>query len=805
MAASIDQAIDDDPLSVVVDQIAAVERGLSADRIREVTQTVLPGRTVQRRVAQELRDNAGVLRTGRSPSVWAVGKLLVALTKAGAVQVAVPRCCGCDREIRSLLSRKGGLWACGGCSRAKEECGACGTIGYVISRDRLGRPRCPRCPDDEDPTEELIEAVTGRHPGLERETVERALAGCSTRRAVRRRVAWAVLDQPELLTGVGAQAPTPSALAFINALVDAGATTVVRPGCALCGVADRLRAKRDGQRICWRCDDEARAETCASCGKLRKPGYRNDDGRAVCRDCRANDPISHEPCTGCGHRRRVKARTAQGPWCQQCSPREHRECSVCGQTRRCLTSRATGSPWCRNCRSRHIRCSSCGAVAPLRGGTLRAPLCAPCLNPDPDFWDRCPLCATSWQFGTEPCQRCLVGQRLSELLGHRDDEVPAELEPFRRALAGVERPDHAMGWLAKPKVATLLTALGGDPRSVTHDVLDELPAGKPLNHLRAVLVASGVLPARDERIAQLERWAADQIATRTDPHDRRILHGYAIWHHLRRLRRRLRGQPMTVAQGSNVRVHITAAIQLLEHASNRCGSLNAYTQGELDEFLAHHATYPSRAAHFVRWAVAHRHAHNMKAPATRWAGPSGPYDEDRRWEVARRLLHDDGPPVADRVAGLLLLLYAQTVNTIRHLTVGHVQRDGERLTILFGDRPIVLPAPLDALVEELITHRRGHTLLDVPGTWLFPGRLPGQPLSSSQVVKRLRGLGIKPRQDRGTALFTLAAEIPAVILARTLGIHRSVAVQWQRASGGDWAAYAADVAARPVRTSPPAG
>lgn len=29
--------------------------------------------------------------------------------------------------------------------------------------------------------------------------------------------------------------------------------------------------------------------------------------------------------------------------------------------------------------------------------------------------------------------------------------------------------------------------------------------------------------------------------------------------------------------------------------------------------------------------------------------------------------------------------------------------------------------------------------------------------------------------------------------ARTLGIHITVAVKWQRAAAGDWAAYAADV------------
>ncbi|GAA3812104.1 hypothetical protein ACFQ0G_14475 [Streptomyces chiangmaiensis] len=112
----------------------------------------------------------------------------------------------------------------------------------------------------------------------------------------------------------------------------------------------------------------------------------------------------------------------------------------------------------------------------------------------------------------------------------------------------------------------------------------------------------------------------------------------------------------------------------------------------------------------------------------------------------------------------------------------------------------MLPAPLDALMEELIASRRGHTLVDEPGTWLFPGRVPGKPLSSDQLVLRLRALGVNPREDRATALFTLAAQVPAAILARMLGIHRAVAVQWQRASGGDWAAYAADVAARPVRS-----
>jgi len=50
-----------------------------------------------------------------------------------------------------------------------------------------------------------------------------------------------------------------------------------------------------------------------------------------------------------------------------------------------------------------------------------------------------------------------------------------------------------------------------------------------------------------------------------------------------------------------------------------------------------------------------------------------------------------------------------------------------------------------------------------------------------------------PGQGRSTALLTLAAEVPAAILAKTLGIHVQAAIQWQKISGGDWTAYAADI------------
>jgi len=132
-----------------------------------------------------------------------------------------------------------------------------------------------------------------------------------------------------------------------------------------------------------------------------------------------------------------------------------------------------------------------------------------------------------------------------------------------------------------------------------------------------------------------------------------------------------------------------------------------------------------------------------------------------------------------------LVLYAQKIATISQLTVDDVHIDDDTVAITFGTSPIVLPAPLANLVRELVATRRGKAKIGTPDDvpWLFPGGHPGHPLTDSQIGKRLHRIGIRPQQDRSTALFTLATELPAAILARVLGVHIKVAVQWQQALG----------------------
>ena len=120
------------------------------------------------------------------------------------------------------------------------------------------------------------------------------------------------------------------------------------------------------------------------------------------------------------------------------------------------------------------------------------------------------------------------------------------------------------------------------------------------------------------------------------------------------------------------------------------------------------------------------------------------------------------------------------------------------MRLRLGRAPIVLPDQLAELVSALIVDHRGHAVVGASGSspWLFPGGRPGHPISADHLRQRLKALGIQPRQARNTALFQLATELPAAVLARLLGIDITAAIAWQRLSSGDWMSYAADVSRR---------
>jgi hypothetical protein len=364
------------------------------------------------------------------------------------------------------------------------------------------------------------------------------------------------------------------------------------------------------------------------------------------------------------------------------------------------------------------------------------------------------------------------------------------------ALTATERPNTVAIWLDRS--GPILRELLACERVLSHEMLDELPAGKPVEHLRSVLVAIGTLPHRDEQMIRLKRWSAALIAARTNTEERNLLHRYAIWHVIRRLRSRIGDADTTYGQAVAAKCNIKAVAALLDWLTARGLTLAAAGQGDLDAWLSSTQLLRRDSGNFVRWARKHKLT-RLDHAAERWGGPTGTIDTEARWEQARWLLHDDNVETADRVAALLVLLYAQTATTISQLTIDHVQITVQHVRLQLGRKPILIPEPLDQMVRELVETRAGHGAVgnQRESPWLFPGGRPGQHLSAFRMVERLRQLGVQASRARSAALVQLASDLPAAIVARTLGIHISVAASWQRASAGDWMSYAAEISRRP--------
>ena len=83
-----------------------------------------------------------------------------------------------------------------------------------------------------------------------------------------------------------------------------------------------------------------------------------------------------------------------------------------------------------------------------------------------------------------------------------------------------------------------------------------------------------------------------------------------------------------------------------------------------------------------------------------------------------------------------------------------------------------------------------------------PRRPPGQP-RRRRAARKLKRHGLPDADDsRAAALISLAAELPAPILADLLGLHINTATAWVNHARGDWTTYLAARAAALASAGP---
>ena len=236
---------------------------------------------------------------------------------------------------------------------------------------------------------------------------------------------------------------------------------------------------------------------------------------------------------------------------------------------------------------------------------------------------------------------------------------------------------------------------------------------------------------------------------------------------------------------------INAAIGLLGWLRTHDRSLADATQADIDLFLASGPPSRRAARDFLRWAGRHRLCAKLDIVRRRDAVPVPSADLAELARIARRLLTDDDVALVDRVAGLLVICYGQPASRIIELTVDRVGQHGDAATLRLGRTDIELPDTIATLILRLVNDRHGYAAIRRPDAgWLFPGALPGRPLTAKQLQARLGRLGINLRAARTTVLIDFAGELAPTVIADTLGLSAGAAVRWVKAASGDWNAYA---------------
>ncbi|HET7486475.1 MAG TPA: hypothetical protein VFJ85_01005 [Acidimicrobiales bacterium] len=735
------------------------------------------------------------------------------------------RCADCGRAVALRGNGPGRRMLCGACdARARAvECSRCGERRPANRRDAVGAI-CRTCARRDDAAAattalrgQVAVVVAEVEPDLDRATIDAAVAVAAPNRRHTAGLAEALATIPDALSGSSLAPPVVDRL--VAALVAGGATSVRPPSCHGCGTTRWLTQRVDGMRACNWCAIKARAQCCGRCGRVGPVSTRDRDGAAVCSSCRALDAATFEVCSRCSRRRRVANRTPEGALCGGCA-RGHPvvACAGCGRTRPATSSGRQGEARCSSCSRRRERCSRCGTddaiVAVVWAG---GPVCSTCykraagargtcagcghrrrIDPrDPDQRQLCSGCAglQPWSVcsscGAEDllyeagrCRSCTIERRLPSLLG--DSPI---LAPLRASLVGSDRARATLRWLSKPECAELLAALARGEVAVTHEALDERPATKALDHFRAVLVAAGVLPERDEQTARLEAWVVDQLGAMAIDEDRKVVEAFARWWVLQRYR--MRRSRSGVASDDHARRLVRGAVEFLAWARGHGLVLASCTQAHVELWMA---GPPGRkhARGFLRWACRHRLAHDLDIVRRADPNPARSAHADDHLVVAHRFATDATLPLVDRVAGLLLLCYAQPLARLSRLRVDDITAGPTATLVRFGRTQIELSEPVGRLVADLVADRRGRATTGASGQsrWLFVGAQPGRPLGANQLGVRLAAYGIDARAARSALLLDLAGELAPGVLADLLGMHPGTAVRWVRAASGDWSGYA---------------
>jgi hypothetical protein len=715
---------------------------------------------------QHLQSHPDALTSGEATGPAALRALLDALA-ADHPAVQRIRCHGCGAQKR-LPYRRDGASVCGGCYRKThlKVCVRCGELGQPARRDGGGTV-CLRC-DSRDPSR--------------------------------------------------------------------------MSACTRCGTVTRIAYRVEGKPLCQNCGPR-KLSTCSSCGRENQPAKAHTSRGPLCSICYKRSRQHH--CVQCG-RTTSEARVADkaaGTWiCNRCWVPPTMTCTECGRSRPCARGIVTGRPLCSTCRRgsrRRSTCARCEQTVAIQTTLPLGAVCGPCyrqLRRHPGSCARCqqirPLvgvlddravcgpcsgdgrpgtCADCGEvdllIGGARCLPCSTKARVHALLSGPDGQILAQMKGIAAFLLEDNTAEQTHQLLNGAQWIRILGDLASSGTPLTHQVLNELPQRICVQHLRTVLVHTGALEAQEDGLESLGPWLKSFLGG-LSPTTAQLLRPYASWSVLPRTRRRAARLGVTASAPTYARTRIETAAHFLAWLQDNDRTLAEATQHDVDTWIGSGATTRRRVRDFLRWAHTHGLSSDLRV---HWLGseglPESILGDDERWTLLRRCLSDDNLALQLRVAGALVLLYGQIPTRIVELTADSISTTETDIYLVLRDQPVLLPPTLAALTRALAdrsTSRHSSRRPETPA-WLFPGARPGTHIYAGRLSTALnKNLGLFVRPGRGAALNSLAADLPAPVLAELLGLSVTTATRWGALAARDNAEYvAARIASPPMDETHP--
>ena len=433
-------------------------------------------------------------------------------------------------------------------------------------------------------------------------------------------------------------------------------------------------------------------------------------------------------------------------------------CATCGDTRLLPGKDADGSNICRDCAgiTTLLHCDNCGDEAE--------------------------------RFRNGNCIRCVLRADLTATL---QPNTPPDLRLKRlvAVFANAERPESIYTWKRGIGASALLTRLGTRELAISHEAFDALPASNAVEHLRETLTHHGMLPPRDRQLAAFERWLEERIVSLADHREiQGPIERFGRWHHLKRLRAKsLPGKNMNFAVRS-AKQEITESGRFLAWLlSEHDTTYTDIRQSHLDDYLASGPSTRHAINTFIASLVTSREIAKVRVPR-REARSTPILTQAARIDHIRACLTAGEMPAADRVAALILLLYAHPVGKIAALKTSALEAQPDGLYLRLGSVPALLPAQVAATFWDYVHNRPNQQTVNTDSPWLFPGNLPGQHTHPETMLNRLRNWGIDLNGVRNTALRDLAKELNPTALANSLG-YSSKIIHQHAAAGAPHADY----------------